>query len=93
MQVIYSDLFMGAGIVAGGPYGCIQSLPLYVIEAEQCLKFGSKLNMETIESFVTKEEPHIDSPSNLSGKPMWIFSGTFDSVVFQTVVDRTVEFF
>lgn len=47
MTVIFSDHFKGAGIVAGGPYNCVNNNPIKNIKT--CTTEGTKINTGSLE--------------------------------------------
>jgi hypothetical protein len=44
MHVIYSDLFKGVGIMAGGPFGCANENGL-----ENCMYYPDKVDLNVLE--------------------------------------------
>jgi poly(3-hydroxybutyrate) depolymerase len=94
VHIAYSELLIGAGIVAGGPYDC----------AEGQLSVALSRCMETTrgapdpERLFARAEAlaaagRIDPLSGLEGDRVYVFSGTADATVTPAVVARTVAFY
>ena len=70
-NVIFSDLISGAGIIAGGPFGCKGNIDLV-----------SKDGVKSIERALYESETNqIAKLTNLKDQPIYIFSGTEDQVM------------
>ena len=99
MAVIHSDLFSGAGIVAGGPYACVQSVMTGDLLAalQICVydKPTGKIDIEALKQFTQQSfaDGKIADPKNLKDMPVWIYSGILDSVVLPPVVDKSSQQF
>ena len=95
LQVAYSASIVGAGIVAGGPYYCAAAGGL--LFAGNCMglviepPLNPALMVEATKSFASTRL--IDPLSHLSRRRIYVFSGTYDTVVFQRAVDATAAFF
>jgi len=66
MHVIYSDLFAGAGVIAGGPFYCAEDN--VAIAQTSCMKAPIGINLLTLEAITesTYLTTHtIANPSNL----------------------------
>ena len=87
MTVIFSEEFVGAGVLAGAPFDCINSMNQSQAHIDvafaNCDTVKNKVNEDRIETFAKAESSAnaIDDVSNLSGKPVWVYSGTLDQVV------------
>lgn len=86
----YSATIMGAGVVAGGPFNCA-----YVNWGgiETCMQ-GAPLgeaSYAAAQGFAQQGE--IDSTDYLKRGRVYIFSGTKDTVVAQSVVDATASYY
>lgn len=98
-HVAYSDMLMGAGIVAGGPYFCSGSYDFnsFIVNATTvCMNpIGPGPNPETLLKKAKNfdKKGWIDSLENLKNDKVYIFSGTNDKVVKQKVVDQTAAFY
>ncbi len=92
-----SDIMVGAGIIAGGPYLCAQSWDLqsYLTNASTaCMNPLTKSTGPNTPKLVelTKElsaEGRIDAVENLKDDKIYIFSGQADEVVTTMVVEQT----
>ena len=94
MNVIYSSLFKGAGIIAGGPFYCAEDNVM--IAQTSCMKTPgliSLLELETITQSTYLTTHTIDNPSNLKHQPVWLFSGTSDTEVVQGVEDKLQDYY
>jgi predicted esterase len=95
MHVIYSALFVGAGIFAGGPYDCTQGIWANVNEA--CTVKPELIDVDRIENIINSNFANashpIDDPKNLENAPVFIYSGILDTVVMPGVVDVTNEMY
>jgi poly(3-hydroxybutyrate) depolymerase len=87
MHVAHSGVFRGAAIYAGGVYHCAQdSVELALIECGGETVNGQALYQSTLassESYLDQQSAAgtIDSSANLRGQPVYLWSGTKDSVV------------
>ncbi len=94
LHVAYSSTFKrGAGIVAGGPYYCIDGNPLNVT---RCMKDGS--NVIPVQSLVdvTRQwaaRKSIDAVGNLRSSKVYLFSGTEDTTVMPYVVNALFDYY
>lgn len=97
----YSDIMVGAGIVAGGPYLCAQSWvgQDYLTNATTtCMKpltpkFGpNTAYLEKLTNTLAKEKL-IDPIANLANDKIYLFSGHADQVVTTNVVNQTQKYF
>jgi hypothetical protein len=86
-DVAYSSILKGAGIIAGGPYYCAQgSLPTAEIG---CMFAIMPTDVPTLIQITDQNarKQAIDPTSNLANQKIWMFSGTMDSVVKQSVMN------
>ena len=94
LQVAYSSSIIGAGVVAGGPYYCAGAAGLTF--AGICMGMlpmeppNAEVMFSAAKSF-TKDQ--IDPLSNLTRRRVYVFSGTYDTVVFQRAVAATTAFY
>ena len=86
LQVAYSKSFHGAAIFAGGPYYCAQDNVYFALN--DCTKNYYSTNVPLLESDTdnTAYYGYIDPTSYLSGQSAWLFSGSNDTTVYQSVV-------
>lgn len=96
-----SDIMVGAGVIAGGPYLCAQSYAFltYAVNATStCLNPLTKSVGPNTPSLVKKtktlaKENKIDSLANIKEGRIYLFSGKQDHIVSTLVVDQTEQFF
>lgn len=101
LYVVFSDIMVGAGIVAGGPYLCAKSWAgntLVVNATTTCmnpLTPGVGPNTPHLVRLASElaESGAIDPLDNLRDDRIYIFSGQNDKTVTTTVVDQTYAFF
>ncbi len=94
-HVAHSDSIMGAGILAAGPYRCAGSTfwPPVLAGMGICSSFlpvalGSPDVQRMIgDTYKEAEKGTIDKPENMRNDKVWLFSGTNDEKVPQSVVD------
>jgi poly(3-hydroxybutyrate) depolymerase len=93
MHVAFSSLFKGAAVYAGGPYYCAQD-NLTTAETT-CLVDEPALNLAPLESTTTSwaSKGLIDPVANLQGQPVYLWSGTADSVVEQPLMDALKSYY
>jgi poly(3-hydroxybutyrate) depolymerase len=94
LQVAYSGSIVGSGVVAGGPYYCAANSVFYAGICMGQVPFmppNPYLMVNAAKGFAKAGQ--IDALSKLSGRRIYVFSGTDDSVVRQPAVDATVSFF
>ncbi len=101
LYVAFSDIMVGAGIVAGGPYLCAKSWsmsPLVVNATTTCMNPltpavgpNTPLLVDLTKSLAATGD--IDKLDNLKDDRLYIFSGKRDKTVTTTVVDQTDAFF
>lgn len=89
-HVSHSSIVRGAGVIAGGPFGCAEgnverALGPCMEGTPDALALAERLAAEA-------RAGHIDAPDNLAGHPVWLFSGSNDGVVRRPVV-RALEAF
>ena len=104
LHLAHSSQFVGAGIIAGGPYRCVESLRDISLVVEDSYELNalticmSPLTKATGPNAGTlaeraKHTPHIDPIENLATHRLYIFTGTEDSVVSPIVVKATLDFY
>ena len=93
-HVAFSGTLIGAGIVAGGPYNCAQGLLATALN--QCMDtlLGAP---DPARLFAVAQglagQGRIDDLANLADDKVYVFSGTRDETVDQSVVAETVAFY
>mgnify|MGYP001820002402 FL=1 len=90
MHVAMSATVRGAGLIAGGPYGCAQNS--LSIALEQCTKEGNP-DVDKLQAALKQsaEADLIDDLAHLDGSPVWLFRSPTDDLVGQTLLDATAE--
>lgn len=105
LEVAFSSQFVGAGIVAGGPYYCARSrttdktvadylqtaTAICMMPAIAATAPNAQRLVEKAKEFATAGK--IDSLDNLKTKKIYLFSGTSDNTVKTMVVDQTKRFY
>lgn len=104
LHLAHSASFVGAGIIAGGPYRCVETSRIAGLASED----SNIMNAEYIcmtpltprtapdarrLAELARATPNIDALGNLKGHRLYIFTGTTDSVVNSVVVRRTRDFY
>lgn len=103
MHIAHSSSFIGAGVIAGGPYRAAQtfraapSVPmscilnsLYVAMTPLTQSTAPDVNALLAQA---RETPNIDDLENVRDARMYIFTGTCDQVVNQYAVRSTKAFY
>ena len=90
MHIAHSSLIQGVGIIAGGPYHCMQTY-----SQKTCTKFPNKIEISRLVKYAKEEElkGNIDSLTNLNSTEVWLFGGTKDKMVLQGIVGKVSEFY
>lgn len=102
-HVAHAELIMGAGIVAGGLYGCAvlrvdatnKALDATVSRAlDRCM--AAKAPLDSVETYVERMRllaaaGTIDPLTALAGDKVYLFTGRADSVVAPDTVERAAE--
>ena len=93
MHIAYSSKFIGAGILAGGPFYC--AMNNVEIAQHACMTTPEHIDVSNLVHFTKNAilTGTIDRPSNLEQSKVWIYSGLNDTVVNQGVVKKTEEFY
>lgn len=86
LQVAYAKTFKGAAIFAGGPYFCAQDS--LTIALDDCTDNLAPTNVPLLEQDTdnTALFGYNDPTSYLSGQKAYLFSGTNDTTVYQSIV-------
>ena len=94
LQVAYSASIAGAGVVAGGPYYCaIGNAYFRGICMGQVAFFPPSPSVMVGYARAFAAAGSIDPLTHLATRPVYVFSGTEDSIVRPPAVAATVEFF
>lgn len=103
--VAYSDMVVGAGLIAGGPYYCAGSpsiglyTPFMINAMRSCMNPEQALasppaaaeSLRAAKTFA--QEGRIDDPARLKRQKIYLFSGKSDRTVTRAVMDQTFEFY
>lgn len=106
MHLAHSASFVGAGIIAGGPYRCAEAYRAAAMGKEDSNVLNSLFicmspvipettpKADQLAKLAVKmaEEGKIDPVENLADDRLYIFTGSEDRVVFSDVVLRTKQF-
>jgi hypothetical protein len=88
LHIAYSDLFSGAAIIAGGPYGCADGSLGKAMARCMGQTNGSLAPDDLFKAIKQAEESGQISPTAaLSDDPVWLFHGTLDTVVAEKLSD------
>ena len=93
--VAYSDSTTGAGIIAGGPYGCIRSLlSLTANPIEDCMK-GERVSGAGTAAVARTFEAYgwIDALKGVARQRIYLFHGTTDTTVSSATMDALRDFY
>lgn len=107
MHLAHSSTFVGAGIIAGGPFRCAESYRAAAMIAEDALTLNALYTCMNPLIPQTGPQPEklaevaresaaaglIDDPKHLSKNRIYIFTGSEDKVVYSDVVNTTREFY
>lgn len=87
MQVAYSGTIKGAAIFAGAPYYCAQDSS--GTATTTCAKNSPAIPLTTLEADTDQWASNgwIDSTKNLASQNVYLFSGTKDRTVYQSVMN------
>jgi len=93
LHVSYSSLFAGAGMFAGGPFGCAQGQLALALNA--CTDDTLPLDLPALQALTIAAEGAgtVDALSNIKGSPVWLLHGTEDVTVKASVADAAAEFY
>jgi poly(3-hydroxybutyrate) depolymerase len=94
LHVSYSDLFSGAGIIAGVPFGCADGS--LATAMSRCMgKTDGELPVAELAAAINKaaEDSSVAGPKNLDDDKVWLFHGTLDTVVAAEVSDATASLY
>jgi len=89
-DVAFSASTIGVGVVAGGPYNCVYVNLGGIYTCMQGLPSG-QASYEAAVGFAALDQ--VDPVSNIAGQKIYLFSGTKDPVVRQSVMDAVRDFY
>ena len=107
LHLAHSSKFVGAGVIAGGPYRCAESSRDTALAADDAYAMNALYICMTPLSDRTAPDPHrladlarrtadagrIDPIVNLADDRLYIFTGSRDEVVHSIVVNSTRRFY
>jgi predicted esterase len=104
LHLAHSASFVGAGIIAGGPYRCVETVQVAGLAREDSNIMNAEyvcmtpLTPRTAPNArrladLAQATPNIDDLENIRDQRLYIFTGTADVVVSSIVVQRTREFY
>lgn len=88
MQVTYSSLIMGAGIISGGPYDCARSQSYMM-----CMFLAIPSIAKSISNTKSWSGVKIDDVSYLARQRVFMFSGTLDATLSKSVMDELYKYY
>lgn len=89
LHIAYADVFSGAGIIAGVPFGCSDGSLRTAMS--RCMgKTDDTLSIPELAAAIraASDDGRIADTSLLSNDPVWLFHGTLDTVVAGPVSDE-----
>ncbi|MFI8519863.1 poly(3-hydroxybutyrate) depolymerase [Streptomyces sp. NPDC085481] len=93
LHVAYSGTFSGSAAFASGPYYCAQNTLAAALNA--CMDTVQGLQLAKLEQ-TTRDwsaQGLVDPVANLSGDPVYVFSGTNDTTVKQPVATALADYY
>ena len=92
LDVAFSSIMKGAGVIAGGPYYCAHGL---LINVATCMSGSPTIDVADLVSRTkaSAQRHEIDDVANLHEQRIWLFSGGKDSVVDPSVVDALEDYY
>jgi poly(3-hydroxybutyrate) depolymerase len=93
-HVAFSEIVVGAGIVAGGPYGCAEGQLATALNRCMQTHIGAPDPARLLQrAEALAQQSAIDPLAGLAGDRIYVFSGTEDATVTPAVVAETVAFY
>lgn len=90
MQVVHSSIMRGAGVVAGGPFGCAEGRVDQALGS--CMEGTPDPRPLAAKVRELAKGNQVDAPEHLARQQVWLFSGSNDGVV-RTPVMRSLDAF
>ncbi|MFG2644989.1 poly(3-hydroxybutyrate) depolymerase [Streptomyces sp. NPDC048370] len=93
LHVAYSGTFSGSAVFASGPYNCAQNTLSTALNA--CMNTVQDLQLAQLEQTTRNWSTQglVDPVANLSGDPVYVFSGSGDSTVKRPVADALADYY
>lgn len=103
LHIAHSSAFVGAGVIAGGPYRAAESFQASPMAPTSCILNSLYVAMTPLTASTAPDPEklvalaqatdNIDDLSHVAGQRMYIFTGTCDQVVNQYAVRSTKAFY
>jgi len=95
-HVAYSGLVRGVGVIAGGPYNCADNSLWRA--THNCMhpdRFNPLPDVGSLIALTDRlaAQGDIDHPSHQAHAKVWLFSGTRDTIVSQSVMDALAKYY
>ena len=93
LDVAFSSIIKGAGIIAGGLYYCAQGVLDTAVA--KCMNASTPIDVANLVRLTREsaQRDEIDDPVNLHEHRIWLFSGGKDSVVDPSVLDALEDYY
>ena len=91
MHVAHAAIMRGAGIVAGGPYGCAEGSPAQALGPCMTGNPDGAAAAHLVGRLARHQR--IDDPAHLAVQRVWLFSGRQDPVVVPSVMAQLERFY
>jgi poly(3-hydroxybutyrate) depolymerase len=93
-HVAFSEIVVGAGIVAGGPYGCAEGQLATALNRCMQTHIGPPDPIRLLQrAEALAQQGAIDPLAGLAGDRIYVFSGSEDTTVIPAVVAATAAFY
>ena len=94
LHVAWSDLFSGAGLIAGGPFGCAAG-SVATAFARCMAANGTGLPVDEFSAAIraAAEDGRVSDPAALADDRVWLFHGSLDHTVARGVSDALAELY
>ena len=94
LHISYSDIFSGAALLSGGPFGCADDSLLTAMS--RCMeKTEDPIPIAELlaEIDAAEKQGKVADTANLANDRVWMFHGTKDTTIAEQVHDSTVEIY
>jgi len=91
-HVAHSSTLVGAGVIAGGPYWAAQDnldVAVSILDDPNLVD----VNLLITETSYAYAANSIDNPANLKDQPVYMFSGTMDTVVLPEMMQKCLQYY
>lgn len=105
-HIAHSRIVIGAGVIAGGPYGCawvgypgypslVPSLWVALVAIEQCMKGNGMPSADRLASYVRTQVDfdRVDPPAGLARARVYLFHGDSDQIVAKPAVETVRQLY